>query len=179
MNYKEIDLWAGCTIEQVVRRLKDYNDKGVLVYCNFNEAILCSDTVTIEDAYIQVTGKTKAEFNKQYEEWCKEYDRKEKEFKETIPSLIEEWIKKGKEVLTEDKWGYWAEIVPIRLGDLYHGMELGCCLDIVKILNDGETLEEAKEKINSQGHSGMSFGLVCTMVREFCERGEEFVKYVS
>ena len=75
MNYKEIDLWAGCTIEQAVRRLKDYNDKGVLVYCNFNEAILCSDTVTIEDAYIQVTGKTKAEFNKQHEEWRKEYDR--------------------------------------------------------------------------------------------------------
>ena len=34
--------------------------------------------------------------------------------------------------------------------------ELGCCLDIVKILNNGGLLEEAKQEIEKQGHSGMS-----------------------
>lgn len=33
--------------------------------------------------------------------------------------------------------------------------------------------------IGNQSHSGMSYNLVCTMVKEFCERGEEFVKYVK
>ena len=72
----------------------------------------------------------------------------------------------------------WAKCVPIRLGDLYHGMELEMCLDIVLELNNGCTLEEAKAIIESQGHSGMSFGLVCSMVKSFCGRGEEFVNHV-
>lgn len=178
-NYKEIDLWAGCTIEQAVRILMDYREKSELVSCNFNETMLYSDTITLDSAYEQITGKTKEELDRAEKEWREEYDKKEKEFKETIPVLAEEWIKKGKEILNEDKWGYWEKIVPIRLGDLYHGMELGCCLDIVKILNNNGTLEEAKEEINKQGHSGMSFGLVRAMVRDFCERGEEFAKYIS
>lgn len=178
-DYKEIGLYGGCTIEQAVKTLEDYKDKGILACCDFNGVVLYSDVVELDDAYKQITGKTKAEHDKSLEDWRSDYDKKEKEFKATIPELTKMWIEKGKDILSEDKWDYWAEIVPIRLGDLYQGMELGCCLDIVKILNNGGTLEGAKEKINSQGHSGMSFGLVCTMVREFCERGEEFAQYIS
>lgn len=177
-NYKEIDLWAGCSIEMAVKELLKYKLKGELACCNFNDTILYSDTVTLDSAYKQITGKTKEEYEQSYKNWCDEYDKKKEEFKKTIPELTEIWIEKGKQILDEDEWDYWAKIVPIRLNDLYQGMELGCCLDIVKILNDGGTLEEAKEEINKQGHSGMSFGLVCSMVREFCKRGEEFVKYV-
>jgi len=88
-------------------------------------------------------------------------------------------MNKGREILTEDKWDYWDQIVPVRLGDLYHGMELGCCLNIVEILNNGGTLDEAKAEIQNQSHSGMSYGLVCSMVKEFCERGKEFVSYAN
>jgi len=104
--------------------------------------------------------------------------KKKREFKENIPFLSKEWMQKGREILTEDKWEYWDKIVPIRLDDLYHGMELGCCLDIIKILNNNGTFDEAKEMIESQDHSGMSFSLVCTMVKEFCDRGQEFLEYV-
>jgi ribosomal protein S25 len=180
-NYKEIDLWAGCTIEQAFKILLDYKNKGELVYCNFNGVMLYSDKVdldTLDDAYKQITGKTKIEYEKAQQEWRNDYDKKEKEFKQNIPILTKEWIEKGKKILTKDKWDYWAEIVPIRLNDLYYGMELGCCLDIVKILNNNETLKKAKNEINSQGHSGMSYSLVCQMIKEFCKRGEEFVQYV-
>jgi len=57
-------------------------------------------------------------------------------------------------------------------------MELGACLEIVKILNNNGPLDEAKAKTESQSHSGMSFGLVFSMVKEFSERGNEFVEYV-
>jgi hypothetical protein len=57
-------------------------------------------------------------------------------------------------------------------------MELGNCLDIIKELNAGCELETAKKIIEDQGHSGMSFGLVCSMVKAFCDRGVEFVTYV-
>ena len=72
----------------------------------------------------------------------------------------------------------WAKCVPIRLDDLYRGMELGNCLEIVDQLNKGKQLEEVKPLIENQGHSGMSFGLVCSMVKSFCDRGNEFVAYV-
>ena len=72
----------------------------------------------------------------------------------------------------------WAKCVPIRLGDLYQGMELGNCLEIVEQLNNGKTVEEVKPLIENQGHSGMSFSLVCSMVKSFCDRGAEFVSYV-
>jgi len=159
------------SIEMAVKELLKYKSKGILTCCNFNDTMLYSDTVTLDSA----TGKTKEE----YEQWCDKYDKKQEEFRKTISELTDMWIEKGKQILDKDKWDYWAEIVPIRLNDLYQGMELGYCLDIVKILNNNGTLEEAKEEINKQGHSGMSFELVCSMVKEFCERGEEFVKYVS
>ena len=92
--------------------------------------------------------------------------------------LTKEWIEKGNAILSEQYQEKWAKCVPIRLGDLYRGMELGATLDIVKELNAGCELEVAKKIIEGQGHSGMSFGLVCSMVKAFCERGNEFSNYV-
>jgi hypothetical protein len=176
-NYKKME-YLGNTIELTVKSLLEYKEKGELVYTEFNGVILYSDTVTLDDAYISITGKTKAECDKAHQEWKENYDKAEREHQKNIPSLTEIWKNKGREILSESKWEYWDKIVPIRLGDLYHGMELGCCLDIAKILNNNGTFDEAKVMIDSQGHSGMSYGLVCSMMREFCDRGQEFVDYV-
>ena len=101
-------------------------------------------------------------------------EKNQKLIKET-----EEWMKKGHEILNEKYWEYWDKIVPIRLTNLYEGMELGACLDIVGPLNDGCTLDESKDIIVNQGHSGMSWNLVVNMVKVFCDRGEEFATYVD
>lgn len=177
-KYTEIEFEAGSTVEDAVIDLLKYKEKGILVCGNFNDHTLYSDTVTMDSAYKKITGKTKSEFDKAQQEMRDNFKRQEEEHKEQIPSLTKVWMKKGREILIADKWELWDKIVPIRLNDLYQGMELGCCLDIVKILNNNGTLDEAKEKIESQNHSGMSFGLVCAMVKEFCNRGNEFVNYV-
>lgn len=177
-DYKEIEFSVGCNVESAVNKLLIYKEKGILACGTFNGHTLYSDTVTMDGAYKEITGKTKAELDKEHEEWRESYEKAEKEHKESIPSLAKEWIAKGRNVLTEDHWEYWDKIVPIRLGDLYHGMELGCCLEIVDKLNDNCTLDEAKTIIENQDHSGMSYGLVCSMVKTFCDRGQEFVDYV-
>lgn len=177
-KYKEIEFLLGNTIEDAVKELLSYKDKGILVYGTFNGTILYSDTVTMDSAYKEITGKTKAEFDKMIQESNERHERERREHEEKVPQLTLEWQQKGRKILKEDKWECWDKIVPIRLNDLYQGMELGCCLDIVRILNNNGTLDEAKDKIESQGHSGMSFGLVCSMVKEFCSRGNEFVDYV-
>jgi len=177
-KYRKIEFECGCNIEEAVNKLMYYGRRNVLVYGEFNGHPLYSDTVTLDGAYKEIIGKTKAELDKSQQEWKENYEKEEREFEESIPSLSEVWMQKGKEILSEDKWEYWDQIVPIRLGDLYNGMELGCCLDIVKILNNNGTFYEAKEMIENQNHSGMSYGLVCSMVKEFCDRGKEFVEYV-
>lgn len=177
-NYEEIEFMCGNTIESCVLELSEYKEKDKLVYGVFNGHKLYSDTVTMDSAYKEITGKTKKEFDDYIKKQNEEYKRQEQEHIDSIPSKTKVWIEKGREILTEDKWEYWKKIVPIRLNDLYQGMELGQCLDLIKLLNDGETFEKAKELIYSQGHSGMSFGLICAMLEEFCPVGEEFVKFV-
>lgn len=113
------------------------------------------------------------------EEYIAELKHKRAEHEEKIPELTKVWIEKGHKILDEEYWSEWDKCVPIRLGDLYEGMELGACLDIIEELNNNCTLDVAKTIIENQNHSGMSFGLVCAMVRAFCKRGEEFVSYVK
>jgi len=178
-NYKQIEFRIASNIEDAVIELFKYKEKGMLVCGDFNGTVLYSDTVTMDSAYKQITGKTKLEFDKAQQEWRDNYEKEKREHKEKIPQLSEEWKKKGREILKEDKWGLWDKIVPIRLGDLYRGMELGNCLDIVGVLNSEGTFDDAKEKLISQSHSGMSYGLVCSMVKEFSTRGKDFIEYIS
>lgn len=177
-KYTKIEFFAGNTIDSAVKELINYREQGIFVCGEFNGVTLYSDTVTMDKAYKEITGKTKSEFDKEQQEWKENYDRQKKEHEDKIPELSKFWMVKGREVLAQDKWEHWDQIVPIRLNDLYRGMELGACLDIVSILNNNGTLDEAKEKIENQDHSGMSFGLVCAMVKEFSNRGHEFVGYV-
>ena len=172
-NYREIEFGFG-NIEEAVKELKSHKD---LVKGTFNGQILYSDVDDMNSAYKKVTGKTKAQFDEAEKQRQIEYKRQQKKHKDSIPKLTIEWVEKGKKILDKKHHKLWTKIVPIRLGDLYQGMELGNCLEIVEQLNKGTELEKVKLLIEGQGHSGMSFGLVCSMVREFADRGEEFVKY--
>ena len=174
-NYKEIEFGFG-NLESAVAELKSHKGR---VCGSFNGVVLYSDVDDLDSAYKKVTGKTKAEFDEAERIRQEEYEERQRAHNEAIPELTKQWIAKGNVVLDECYHEKWAECVPIRLGDLYQGMELGNCLDIVAALNNGSTLYDAKAIIDGQGHSGMSFGLVCSMVRSFCKRGEEFVSYVK
>lgn len=178
-NYKEIEFPIGGNIESAVKELNRYKERNELVFGVFNGNKLYSDFDDLESAYVKITGKTKSEFDAAERESNEKYELENKKHKEAIPELTKKWIEKGKTILDEKYLEKWNEIVPIRLGDLYHGMELGACLEIVKELNNGCLLKDAKTIIENQGHSGMSFGLVCSMVRAFCDRGHQFVTYVK
>ena len=176
MQHRKIEFGFG-NIESAIKELTRYKERGELVYGEFNGQKLYSDTDDLDSAYKKITGKTKAEFDEAERIRNEEYKAEEKRHKEAIPELTKEWIEKGKAILDEKYHELWIKCVPIRLSDLYRGMELGATLDIVKELNAGCDIQKAKEIIESQGHSGMSFGLVCSMVKSFCDRGSEFVGY--
>lgn len=173
-RYKKLTSWAG-DIDSAMAKLKGSDE---LVCCQFNGIWLYSDVDTIDTAYKKITGKTKAEFEAMIKERQDEYQEQKRRHEEAIPELTKEWIEKGNAVLDEKYREKWAQCVPIRLADLYQGMELKCCLDIVIELNNGCPFEVARKILDDQGHSGTSFGLVCSMVRSFCDRGDGFASYV-
>lgn len=63
-NYIKLDFILGSTVETAVNVLLSYKEKGKLVYGVFNSVTLYSDTVTIDSAYKEITGMTKAQFDK-------------------------------------------------------------------------------------------------------------------
>lgn len=108
------------------------------------------------DAYmLAIGGKTYSQYKKEREERRKEYDRWEEEYKAKIPALTKIWIDEGHKVLSEDKWQMWNECVPIRLGDLYKGIELGQCLDIIRTVKE-KSIADGIEVMKKQDHSGLS-----------------------
>jgi hypothetical protein len=177
-NYRKIEFGAGDSIERAMQDLARFKERGELVYGEFNGQKLYSDIDDVDSAYKKITGRTKSEFDAELKAENDKYKEVQRKHKEPIPELTKEWIEKGNAILDEQYHEKWAKCVPIRLDDLYQGMELGATLDIVKELNAGCELDKAKEIIEGQGHSGMSFGLVCSMVKSFCNRGSEFVAYV-
>lgn len=83
---------------------------------------------------------------------------------------VQQWLDWGKENLKPEVQELWEEIVPIRLDDLYEGMELVALKEIVEAYNDGKPREEIKEILLNQGHSGMSYGLMCALIYNFIDK---------
>ena len=169
----KIDFY-GTTLDECVNSLLKLQKRGESVFVEFNGHKLYSCDVTMDSAYMEVTGKTKAEFDKAREEWRQKYEeeqaRKEEEAKAKIPS----WIEKGEAYIYPERMEKWKECVEVRAGDLYHGMDLDATLAIMEKLENGATIEEAKELFESQGHSGSSAGIVRNMLFTFAKRGPEF-----
>lgn len=175
---KEIDLFAGANLDEAIEILKkEAEQASESCFGKFNGKILYS-TDTIDEAYIKVIGKTKAEFEDEQRKWKEEYDRAEREHLARIPQLTEKYRNEARGLVLDSELEYWDKIVPIRLGDLYHGMELQQVLDCCKIMRDeslvlAERLEKAYDVFMAAGHSGMSANLTMAMLRRFCLEGNE------
>jgi hypothetical protein len=63
-TYRTIEFDLGRDVEAAVNKLLEYKMKGELVLGKFNGTILYSDTVTMDGAYLEITGMTKAELDK-------------------------------------------------------------------------------------------------------------------
>ena len=175
---KEIEFYAGETIENAWKTLlRESADCGETCFGMFNDKQILS-TDTLDEAYKKVTGLTKSEFDDKRKRECEEYKRKKEEHIASIPEKTKEYCAAARGVIIEEQYDYWDKIVPIRLRDLYHGMELGATLEICRIMRDEsvsleERIEKAKEAFDNQGHSGMSAGLVLSMIKVFCPDGTE------
>lgn len=175
---KEIGLFAGADLDMAIEILKkEAEQASEPCFCKFNGEILYS-TDTVDESYMNVLGKTKAEFEEEQRKRKEEHDRAEREHQARIPQLTEKYRNEARGLVLDSELEYWDEIVPIRLGDLYHGMELQQVLDCCKIMRDeslvyAARLEKAYDVFMAAGHSGASANLTMSMLARFCPHGNE------
>lgn len=74
---RKIEFAIGSTIESAVYELLAAKARGEQVYGNFKGHKLYSDTVTMDSAYTEIMGCTKAEFDKRQAEWRENYKKEE------------------------------------------------------------------------------------------------------
>lgn len=175
---KQIEFHAGCNLEKAWHMLQQETEKSGEPCCGeFNGKTLLS-TETLDEAYMKVTGKTKAEHDAHVQQWLDEQKHQREEHEARIPKLTEMYRQNARGLVLDDTLEYWDKIVPIRLGDLYRGMELGNVLDCCRVMRDKslnreERLRKAYGIFNDAGHSGNSAALTMAMLRKFCPDGNE------
>lgn len=170
MEYLENnEIYLGNNIDDVYQVLQEYKKQGQKYQVQFNDRVLNCD-MTLDECYILVTGMSYKAFHDKLQEMCEESQKELEEHKVKIPELTERWIKWGEENLSADVQEEWKECVPIRLDDLYQGWELDCFKEFFEAYKTGKSKEELKEILQDQGHSGMSYGLMCLMIYSFIDK---------
>lgn len=178
-NARKIEFW-GNTLEECVNELLKFKNRGESVFVDFNGHQLYSCDVTMDSAYLEVCGKTKAEFDKAQKKWVENYTREKEEAKAKAEAKIPEWIKKGEGFIYPERTEEWKECVESRASSLYyHGMDLDDAIEIMEKLESGATLDEAKELLDSQDHSNMSYGIVRSIIFLFAKQGPEFWEHTA
>lgn len=177
-NARKTEFYGG-TLEECVNALLKFQNRGESIVIDFKGHQLYSCDVTMDSAYLEVCGKTKAEYDKEREKLRKEYleerTREEAEVKAKIPA----WIKKGEAFIYPERAEEWKKCVEIRASDLYHGMDLDAAIEIMEKLESGATLDEAKELLDSQYYSGSLYGIVTSIIFSFSKQGPEFWEHIA
>lgn len=169
----KISCW-GYRLKDVVSELLWNKQQGKEVCCDFNGVTLTSSDVTLDNAYLAVTGMTYAECQENEKRSIEKWKQEEEEYKREVPSLKKQYLIDSLYLIKPEQIDEWVKVVGARLSDLYKGFDLAAAIDILKALDGGASIKEAKNIIDNQGHSGMSYGVVRLIVKQFSPRGQEF-----
>ena len=93
--------------------------------------------------------------------------------KSEIPNeiQIQQWIDEGKSMMYPPKYQAWEEYIRGQVNDLYGSMPIEVILSVMRALEDGLSVEEAKKKIEC---SGASYGMLRNGILKYSNRGPEF-----
>lgn len=173
---KEVDGFYDInSLWKTVKKMKNFNDFAV-----FNGKILVfeeNDTITEDDLFLAILGKTKKQHEDENKKWLKEYQDKEEAWKKQIPSLIPVYIEKGHKIIDEKYWKTYDSAVPIFLNSIYHEYILDCIIEIIELSKNNETFEKIENKFYEQGHSGATYNLTRRFFAEISDFGKNFYEY--
>lgn len=87
----------------------------------------------------------------------------------TKNELIKTYTDRGHKVIPQNKWTMWDQIVPIRVSDIYHGMEVNNALTILESYKEEKDLRKVRKIFDDAEHSGWSAGLVARIIMDFSD----------
>ena len=139
---KQITIPGGSTLEEAVEMLQKAKENGEQAYCIFNGTKLHSDTITLDSAYLEVTGKTKEEHDKFIKDSINNYHKEEEERKKREDDYAKkiEAAKTGDNTITKEKvvdgLKFIAENQNMSQEELIDGLiDLGCTFSLDDIKN--------------------------------------------
>lgn len=81
---EKLELYAGDSLDTVVKMLLEAKAESRSVFCDFNGIKLYSDNVTIDSVYTKICGCTKAEWDERLRKKLKNQTRKWKKIENTL-----------------------------------------------------------------------------------------------
>lgn len=168
-NYSEIKIPAGCSLKTAVQLLISktvLNDE--LVFCEFEGVKLYSDTVSLDSAYKQITGKSYQEY-----ELASSLSPEEK--------MINDMIARGHRVIIESKWPEWDDYVPCSVNGIYAGKDIKGSLEIMESLSNdnSETGMRAACKILKQyDYNSTLVKIIQHIVYQYYADGSKFINTI-
>ena len=163
-------------IKKTVDLLQTYKKYGISVYCDFNGHTLYSETVTLDSAYLEITGMTYAEYEEAVAAEIARWRKQTEERKAQARAKKPEWIERGRKLIPQELWSEWERCIDIRIEDLYDAREIEASLRVMEAHFEGTPISEISEMIDAEGHSGASYGVFRSIILTFYVGGEQLMK---
>lgn len=126
---------------------------------------------TEDDLYLQYYWKTKLDREREIEKSQQEREvQKEKNRLEKLEKMPW-WIEEGKKYIDESKWEEWENFV--KNCDLYDWKLIPAILELLKLIDDGESWINVQKAFDNQGHSNYSYRNVRSRVVYFSKKWKE------
>ena len=181
LNEDEIELEGSLDdkLYEVVDKLIEYRNQGKRARYDFNGVILHSDDVTMDSAYLDVTGYTKEESDKKLKEEEENFDKQMEEEYAQAEDSKEEWIREGYELIYPERQDAWNNYVNEHVKSIFAGSEIRESLKLMKLLEEGAPIIEVRRAMNDQNYSGYALELIRKSILVFSKRGPEFYKQTA
>lgn len=163
---------VGETIDQAYQMMVQEKDKhNEECMCHFNGKELTTE-MTLDECYLAVIGKTKAEVQEELREAEGAFKRRREEFLSHVQEYIDANIERARGLVSEEDFEDYKEVADVRFRDIYEGMEMNALLDILEVYRDTDgDIDSCKRLFDAQGHSGMSAQLTAALADKFVSLG--------
>ena len=177
----EKKVYAKRTIDDTVKMLLEYQQKGEDVYCEFNGHILHSNDITVDKAYLEITGETKEEFEKGKQEILEKAREKSNNYLSKKEENANRWYIQGKNYIYPERDREWLEFCQVEAEDIVYGDSIiEYVLDLMRQLATNNNIYWIADNFNKdENMSGIAAIIIESMVLKFSKKGVEFAKLVD
>ena len=93
--------------------------------------------------------------------------------------MIAKWIREGQRFSYPQRAEEWENCVNQRAKDIYAGADIKCALDLMRMLDNGDSVYSVANVLDEQNYSPYTHSMIEIIVLRFSKRGPEFAEYLE